>query len=52
MGRSAQSVFHFHHDGGIADIDAVSYSEARRKFRELWGYFPPEDDRNESEPVR
>ena len=52
MGRSGQSIFHFHDDDRVVDIDAYSVSEARRKFKEAMGYFPPEDDRNEVEPIR
>lgn len=53
MGRSAQSIFHFpQEDGSIVDIDAVSYSEARRRHKELTGEFPPKDADVEVEPVR
>ena len=52
MGRSGQSIFHFHDEDRVVDIDAYSYSEARRTFKETMGYFPPEDPRNEAEPIR
>lgn len=53
MGRSAQSIFHFpQEDGSIIDIDAASYSEARRLHKEATGVFPPKDADIEVEPVR
>ncbi len=52
MGRSAHSIFHFHDDDRVVDIDAASLSEARRTFKQTFGYFPPEDNRNEEEPIR
>ena len=50
--KSTHNIFHFHDDEQVVDIDASSLSEARRLFRQSRGYFPPDDDRNEVEPVR
>ena len=47
MARGTHKVFHFPVDDGIVDIDAASYSEARRRFKETQGHFPeiePEED--------
>lgn len=43
-------IFHFpQEDGSVVDIDAVSYSEARRIFYKTQGHFPTEDQRIEVE---
>lgn len=41
MSKSTHNIFHFHDEDRVVDIDASSVSEARRKFKNLWGYFPP-----------
>lgn len=51
MARGTHSIFHFHDEDRVVDIDAASYSEARRKFKEVWGYFPPKDGEVEVEEV-
>lgn len=52
MTKSTHNIFHFHDEDRVVDIEAASVSEARRKFSKSFGYFPPEDDRNEVEPIR
>jgi hypothetical protein len=49
--EGTHNLFHFHDEDRVIDVDAASYSEARRKFREAVGYFPPEDPRNEVETI-
>lgn len=43
MARGTHNVFHFPDEDRVIDIDAASYSEARRKFKETMGYFPNKD---------
>jgi hypothetical protein len=50
MSKGTNNIFHFHDEDRVIDIDAASYSEARRKFNQTFGYFPPEDSRNGVEP--
>jgi hypothetical protein len=51
MGQGTHKVFHFYEDEGVIDIDAASYSEARRKFKESRGYFPGKDNNVEVEDI-
>lgn len=52
MGRSTHNIFHFHQeDGSVIDIDAASYSEARRRHKEVTGVFPSKDANVEVEEV-
>ena len=51
MGQSTHKIFHFHDEDRVVDIDAASYSEARRKFKEVWGYFPAKDANVEVEDI-
>lgn len=51
MARGTHNIFHFHVDEGVIDVDAASYSEARRKFKETQGYFPDKDANVEVEEV-
>lgn len=40
MPDNAQRMFHFHVEGGVVDIPAASYSEARRTFIKNTGHEP------------
>lgn len=51
MPRGTHNIFHFTDEDRVVDIDAASYSEARRKFKETWGYFPGKDATVEVEEV-
>ena len=51
MVRGTHKVFHFPVDDGVIDIDAASYSEARRKYKETQGHFPDKDVEVEVEDV-
>lgn len=52
MAQGTHNIFHFpQEDGSIIDIDAASYSEARRKHKEVTGTFPDKDANVEVEEV-
>lgn len=52
MGQTTHTIFHFpQEDGSVVDIDAASYSEARRRHKEVMGVFPSKDANVEVEEV-
>lgn len=53
MGKSTHSIFKFHEEDGVETVlEAFSYSEARRKYRDLTGRFPHKDQEIEVDSVR
>lgn len=52
MSKSTHNIFRFHEEDFTRVIEASSYSEARRKYKQETGQFPHKDMEIESEPVR